>query len=314
MAFTPIIWQDLPTQTTPLTSANLNKLVQTGIIIDEYDGTSTYAVGDYCIYNNTLYKCTTAITTAEEWNASHWTAVQISTELQSKLDKTIIVTATGTDLNDYKNDGTYFFADSASLPSNRPANIYGWVEVIGSSGFNVKQFWHRSSSIDGSAEFETFVRLYNKNADTWSDWEKFKIGSTNLIKATMSNDYTIQTANTNEILPIDTASFKVGNKLSVTSNGIKIGKGVSVIKTSGQIYYYTNVSGSESVSSIVKNTAQLANHNHRLTDNYEHITLPECYVNVSENDMIYLRANLSVNGGLIKNYVSGTFLNVEVIE
>lgn len=232
----------------------------------------------------------------------------------AKLNKTITVTEAGTNLNDYKNDGIYFFADSASLPSNRPANIYGWVEVISSNGFNVKQFWHRSASIDGSAEFETFVRLYNKNADTWSNWEKFKIGNVNIIKATMSNDYTIQTANTNETLPIDTAYYQLGNKLSVTSNGIKIGKGVSVIKASGQIYYYTNVSGSESVSSIVKNTTQLANHNHKLTDNYEHITLPECYVNVSENDMIYLRTNLSAAGGLIKNYVQGTFLNVEVIE
>lgn len=56
------------------------------MISDEYDSTTTYAVGDYCIKDNTLYKCTTAITTAEEWDVTHWAAVKISTELQSKLD------------------------------------------------------------------------------------------------------------------------------------------------------------------------------------------------------------------------------------
>lgn len=52
-----------------------------GYSYDAYDDTATYAVGDLCIYNNTLYKCTTAITTAEAWNASHWTATSIADEI-----------------------------------------------------------------------------------------------------------------------------------------------------------------------------------------------------------------------------------------
>lgn len=52
-----------------------------GYSYDAYDDTSTYAVGDLCIYNNALYKCTTAITTAEAWNASHWTATSIADEI-----------------------------------------------------------------------------------------------------------------------------------------------------------------------------------------------------------------------------------------
>ena len=38
-------------------------------------------INDYCIYNNTLYKCASAITVAEPWTAAHWTATTISTEL-----------------------------------------------------------------------------------------------------------------------------------------------------------------------------------------------------------------------------------------
>ena len=54
-----------------------------GIEADKYKNTQTYAKGDYCIYNNTLYKCTTAIATPEEWTAGHWTATRIASELTS---------------------------------------------------------------------------------------------------------------------------------------------------------------------------------------------------------------------------------------
>lgn len=37
-----------------------------------YDATATYAVGDLRIYDGILYECTTEITTAEAWDATHW--------------------------------------------------------------------------------------------------------------------------------------------------------------------------------------------------------------------------------------------------
>lgn len=40
----------------------------------QYSTSATYDVGDYVIYNGQLYRCTTAITTAETWTAAHWTA------------------------------------------------------------------------------------------------------------------------------------------------------------------------------------------------------------------------------------------------
>ena len=48
-----------------------------------YDNTATYAKGRYCIHNGGLYKCTTAINTAEEWNSAHWTATTVEAELAS---------------------------------------------------------------------------------------------------------------------------------------------------------------------------------------------------------------------------------------
>lgn len=49
-------------------------------ISDAYDNTATYAVGDYCIHENTLYRCTTDISSPEEWTAAHWTATTMAAE------------------------------------------------------------------------------------------------------------------------------------------------------------------------------------------------------------------------------------------
>jgi len=54
-------------------------------ISDAYDATATYKVGQYCIYDNTLYRCTTAITAAEAWTASHWTATTIAEEIENRV-------------------------------------------------------------------------------------------------------------------------------------------------------------------------------------------------------------------------------------
>lgn len=48
---------------------------------DEFSKLNTYNVGDYCIYQSVLYKCTTAITTAGEWDATKWKPTSIDKEL-----------------------------------------------------------------------------------------------------------------------------------------------------------------------------------------------------------------------------------------
>ena len=84
-----INFQDLPSTTTPINASNLN-LVQTnienfinlivdalGLDQDTYDNTKTYAVGDLVIHNYQIWECTTAISTAENWNSAHWTLVPV---------------------------------------------------------------------------------------------------------------------------------------------------------------------------------------------------------------------------------------------
>lgn len=51
------------------------------VISDEYDEHTAYSVGDYCIYQNTLYKCNTNISPYEIWDSTHWDACTVGEEL-----------------------------------------------------------------------------------------------------------------------------------------------------------------------------------------------------------------------------------------
>lgn len=52
------------------------------IVSDEYSATNTYAVGDYCIHENILYKCKTAITTGEAFDSNKWVQTTCGTEFR----------------------------------------------------------------------------------------------------------------------------------------------------------------------------------------------------------------------------------------
>lgn len=50
-----------------------------------YSTSATYSVGDYVNYDNAIYRCTTAITTAEPWTAGNWTAVILGEDLEDQI-------------------------------------------------------------------------------------------------------------------------------------------------------------------------------------------------------------------------------------
>ena len=54
------------------------------MISDEYSSSATYKLGDLCIHDNTLQKCTTPITTAEAWNSAHWADTTIADEIENR--------------------------------------------------------------------------------------------------------------------------------------------------------------------------------------------------------------------------------------
>ena len=97
------------------------------------------------------------------------------------------VAADGTDINDYKTAGLYYFSGSytySNLPDQGNDYTYddssnGWLEVF-TRGDYVKQVFHRHGSVINDNCHHTFVRnycVYDTTADTkvwkWSEWKRF---------------------------------------------------------------------------------------------------------------------------------------------
>lgn len=55
------------------------------IVISKFSESSTYTVGQYCIYNKKFYRCTTAVTTAGAWNSSNWTEDNVINAIDTKI-------------------------------------------------------------------------------------------------------------------------------------------------------------------------------------------------------------------------------------
>lgn len=72
-----------------LTPKSLNSFAQSLVSgASVYSARSTYAVGDRVRYGYLQYECKVAITTAEAWNAAHWTALDpLQTQITGKADK-----------------------------------------------------------------------------------------------------------------------------------------------------------------------------------------------------------------------------------
>ena len=45
-----------------------------------YDNTLTYTIGEVVSYNGKIYRCTTAITQAEDWDSTHWTETSVASD------------------------------------------------------------------------------------------------------------------------------------------------------------------------------------------------------------------------------------------
>lgn len=79
--------------------------------VEVYSSSSTYSVGDYCLYGTQLYKCKTTISTAEAWTPAHWDAV-------NEVKKTRVYATT-------------VQASLVSTSSENPDAYETWLEVLG---------------------------------------------------------------------------------------------------------------------------------------------------------------------------------------
>ena len=98
---------------------------------------------------------------------------EVEQNLTNKIEdnkKTIVITETGLDLNNFTEDGRWFFTSSYT-PLNIPSGNNGWLKVFTSNTINtIKQIWYRSGTAN-SNDFQTFVRT--RTSGVWSSWKQF---------------------------------------------------------------------------------------------------------------------------------------------
>ena len=131
--------------------------LSSSVLAPTYSSSATYAVGDYVYYNGDLYRCTTAITTAEAWTSGHWTQVALAPEVADLKDDISLVVEENADpiyltinTNGYYNPSGVFVSDS-----NRQ---YAYVDV--NEGENYSLTTQISSALIPAIEFfedTTFV-------------------------------------------------------------------------------------------------------------------------------------------------------------
>ena len=77
------------------------------LLAANYDATKTYAVGEYVIYSGGLYRCISAIMTAEAWTSGHWASVTVGKDtsaLKSATDNKIDIRTYPYGYAEYLND------------------------------------------------------------------------------------------------------------------------------------------------------------------------------------------------------------------
>ena len=79
----------LSSGTLALTSDLNSRVDKTFLNANEFSSFSTYAVDDKVTYQGKLYKCTTAITTAGNWDASKWTEITLGDYVDLTSNQTI---------------------------------------------------------------------------------------------------------------------------------------------------------------------------------------------------------------------------------
>lgn len=167
---------------TAATPKSINDLAQNMIAgAPVYSNTSTYAVGDRVRYGYKIYECTTAISTAESWNSSHWTALdsiqdQID-DVKATIPPDMVVLSYGTSTwNDFitaynKNVVVYCRASSNSNPGTGSQTRMAFMAYVNNATTptEVEFQYYRSVSTHTASQQGDQVFVYKLNSSgTWS--------------------------------------------------------------------------------------------------------------------------------------------------
>ena len=120
-----------------------------------YDPTLTYEVGDLCMYNGKIYKCTSAISTPEAWTAAHWQVTSIDEETKDLKEADVDVDWTGMLKYSGVSDGLSLPPVSQMELKRVTANSYQWNQHVKTINATNWEFNDASGSFDNG--IATFV-------------------------------------------------------------------------------------------------------------------------------------------------------------
>lgn len=163
-------------------------------IADDYSASSTYNVGDYAIYSGVLYKCSTAITTAENFTPAHWLAVLVMAEVAAGGGgggTTVIANPAGAataTLNKLQVGATIYDVPSGGGSSG---HTYSYTEQIVGVWIDGKTIYETTYRVDVSVGTSGSVQMPN-NIDTIIRIEGFVIqnNTNNEVAVNFCNDST----------------------------------------------------------------------------------------------------------------------------
>lgn len=202
-----------------------------------YSSSSTYAVGDYVLYQDTLYRCTTAITTAEAWTAAHWTAAVLGddvSDLKSAIDNINYLKKT-------VNDGKYVDSTTGAIGLT---GLWGYISynvegLAGNTvGYSTKLYNGSSAGLACIATDGSYISGTNEASGTLTIPENcavinvsyfkqnftandvvFNVNLSNqLAKRTIQNDVVSNVEAINGQIIIDADNFEIGD-IGITTNG-----------------------------------------------------------------------------------------------
>ena len=99
-----------------------------------------------------------------------------------------VSTGGAVDLNDYTEQGWYFFTSNNTI-TNVPAGVNGWLKVVKDkdSGIWTKQIWYRAGT-PNSNDYQTYVRT--RTGDIWSNWKQYQmVEDTGWKTLTLTSDF-----------------------------------------------------------------------------------------------------------------------------
>lgn len=105
-----------------------------GVVASAYSSSKTYKVGDYVLHNSNLYRCITAITTAEAFTAAHWTQIVLAddvSDLKTDFNKLTSEGYISTPYTVTLNKG--FNRDDGTFPDENNWDITSFIPVVGGS-------------------------------------------------------------------------------------------------------------------------------------------------------------------------------------